>query len=40
MKINTIVMDIDGTLMDGKIIYFSDGSEGENFNVNTIKNYL
>jgi len=28
-----IVLDVDGCLSDGKIIYLSDGSESKNFNV-------
>lgn len=31
--IKLIVLDVDGCLTDGKIIYFSDGEESKNFNV-------
>lgn len=31
--IKLIVLDVDGCLSDGKIIYSSDGSESKNFNV-------
>lgn len=31
--IKLIVLDVDGCLTDGKLIYFSDGVEGKSFNV-------
>lgn len=41
--VKMLVMDVDGTLTDGKIYYYSDGTEGKAFDVKdgyAIKHFL